>query len=132
MAIETPAKFMDLGTASTSLGSEVNVIGVVSDFLPARKSSGTDWTVTFSIADRSAGSIGEIGLEGFKARFFKKMQCELPPVWGTGDVVILRNMKIKQFNGVTLAMSTFGSTWTVVHASAIPHKVPTNIITIPP
>lgn len=131
MAIEIPPKFVDLWTASTRIGSEVNVIGVVSDFLPARKSSGTDWTVTFSIADRSYGSVGEIGQDGLKARFFKKMQSELPQIWGTGDVVVLHNMKIKQYNGVTLAMSSYGSTWTVLHASSIPDKVPPNLVMIP-
>ena len=59
------------------------------------------------------------------------MECDLPKIWGTGDVVILRNMKIKKFNGVTLVLSTYSSTWTVMHAPAIPHKVPTNMIKIP-
>ena len=130
MAVEIPPKFMDLWTASTRIGSEVNIIGVVSDYLPGRKSSGPDWTCTFSIADRTLGFIGEVGREGLKARFFKKMRSELPLIWGTGDVVILRNMKIKQFNGVTLAISSYSSTWTVMHASKIPDKVPSNLVQI--
>lgn len=130
MAVDIPPKFVDLWTASTRVGSEVNIIGVVSDSLPSRKSSGTDWTCTFCMADRSYGSIGDIGQEGLKTRFFKKMQSELPQIWGTGDVLILRNMKITKFNGVTLAISSFGSTWTVLHAPTIPEKVPSNLVQI--
>ena len=106
-------------------------MGVISDFLPARKSSGTDWTCTFSVADRTYGCIGEVGQEGLKVRFFKKLQIELPQIWGTGDVVILRNMKMKEFNGMTLAISSYGSTWTIMHASSIPDAVPPNLVQLP-
>ena len=131
MAVNLPHGFVDLWTASARTGSEVSIIGVVSDFLPARKSSGSDFTCTFSLADRTHGGIGDVGYEGLKVRFFKKLQSELPVIWGLGDVLILRNMRIKPFMGMTLALSANGSTWTVIRASSIPDKSPANAIQLP-
>lgn len=123
MAAELPSKFVDLNTALTkTVGSEVNLIGVVSDHLPASKSRGSDWMCTFTIADKDYGRIGDVGNEGLKVRFFKPTPSEMPPISGKGDVVLLRNMRIKQWNGITMAMSSHGSSWLVFSSSDIPNK----------
>ena len=132
MGVELPSPFTDIRTAtSMPPNSDVHIIGVVSDSLPPKKSSGTDWTCTFSVADSTLGFFGELGFEGVKVRFFRKLEKELPQIRGKGDVVILRAMKIKQFNGTTFVMSSFGSTWTVIRASSIPEAVPANLVHIP-
>ena len=77
---------------------------------------------TFSIADSTFGDYGD----GLKVRFFRPVEAELPRIQGTGDVVVLRNVKVKQWSGLTIAMSSWGSTWIVFPASAIPTKAPSN------
>lgn len=110
---------MDINTASAAINKEVHVIGVVSDFMPPSKSRGTDWMLTFSIADWSYGSIDNPSNEGLKVRFFRPLKSDLPPINGTGDVVVLRSVKVKQWAGMILAMSAFSTAWTVVPALSI-------------
>ena len=98
-------------------------MGVVTDYMAPRQSRGTDWTCTFSVADHTHGRLGHLGEEGLKVRFFAS-PSDLPPIHGTGDVVVLRSVKISAWQGVVGAISSRASSWTVIHAPSIPEKAP--------
>ncbi|KAL9126103.1 MAG: hypothetical protein Q9217_004790, partial [Psora testacea] len=124
MSSAIPPHFIDLCSASSRTSEDVNVMGVVTDHMPISKTKGPDWTCTFSLADHTHGILGQMGEEGLKVRLFKTVASDLPEIQGTGDVVVLRNVKVKEWNGMTLAISTYGSSWTVVAAASIPEKAP--------
>ncbi|SLM38335.1 Telomeric single stranded DNA binding POT1/Cdc13 [Lasallia pustulata] len=126
METALPPGFTDLYTASSRHNVDFNLMGVVVDFLPPSRSRGTDWMCTFSIADSTVGGHDD----GLRVRFFRPTQTELPHIRGTGDVVVLRNVKVKQWNGMTIAMSSWGSSWIVFPASAIPTKAPSNYVLV--
>ena len=121
MASVIPSDFVDLLTASSRLNTSVSIIGVVTDVLPPSRSRGTDWICTFSVADSSLGGDYD---QGLKVRFFKPIETELPKIQGTGDVVVLRGMKITQWNGTTMAISNRSSTWVIFPAMSIPERAP--------
>ena len=124
MSPALPFQFVDLYAAfKRPTGSIVSVIGTVTDWLPPRQSKGTDWTCTFSLADHTHGRLGLLGEEGLKVRFFAA-PSDLPPIQGTGDVVVLRTVKITAWQGSIFAISTRASSWTVIHAPSIPEKAP--------
>lgn len=127
MAGSIPEPFVDLATASSRVNAEVNVMGRVTDFMPPSKTRGTDWMCTFSIADRSFGA--EYG-DGLKIRFFRPVQDELPSFQISGDVILLRNLKIKEYQGMTMGLSTHTTSWTIFQASSIPKKTPANTLNI--
>lgn len=120
-----PSGFVDLFAASSRLSTQVDVIGVVTDIMPPSRSKGTDWICTFSIADSTFGGDYD---QGLKIRFFKPTESELPKIQGTGDVIVLRSMKITQWSGTTMAISNRHSTWTIFPASSIPERAPSNNI----
>ena len=119
MAEQPPPNFVELSKASTSLDECVNVIGLVTDFLPASRSKGTDWVCTFSIADPFYGNLEMRGGDGLRVRFFRKAEKDIPAITGIGDVIILRNLKVTHFNGGILAMARGASSWAVFEASSI-------------
>lgn len=100
-------------------GREVNVIGVVVDFLPSSKSRGSDWMCTFTIADGRCDG-------GLKVRLFKPMESELPRIQKIGDVVFLRNLRITEWSGMIVGNSINNTTWLVFPADSIPNKAPRN------
>lgn len=118
MALILPGGFVDLYTASTRNNVEVNIMGVVIDVLPPAKSRGPDWVVTFSITDSTMVNYER----GLKVRFFKPMESELPKIQGIGDVIVLRSVKINQWSGMTTAISSYATSWTVFPESSIPEK----------
>ena len=122
MEAAVPSGYTDLYKASNRYNAELNLMGVVTDFLPPTQSRGSDWMCTFTIADSTYGGGGD----GLKVRFFRPTQTELPCIKGTGDVVVLRNVKVKQWSGMTIAMSSWGSSWIVFLADTIPTKVPSS------
>ena len=125
MSSSIPSGFVDLYTASTRPNTEVSIIGVVTDVLAPTRSRGTDWICTFSIADPTLG--GDYS-HGLKVRFFKPTESELPKIQGTGDVMVLKNIQITQWNGMAMAISSRNTTWTIFPASSIPEKAPSNSI----
>ena len=68
---------------------------------------------TFSLADHSMG--GNFGAfnEGLKVRFFRKSEGDLPPVREIGDVVILRRLKMTEYQGMRMGISGYSTGWTV-------------------
>lgn len=122
MASAVPRGFIDLQTASTTLNHDVNFIGVATDVMPPTKSQGKDYMCTFTLADASFSDPGD----GLQVRFFKPEMELLPKIQGTGDVVILRSMKIQSYRGVKIAVSKWTTTWLVFPAGSIPKQAPSN------
>ena len=125
MSSNIPRGYLEINAAVGRLNAEVNLMGVVTDFLAPGISRGTDWTCSFSLADPSYGGVYD---DGLKVRFFRKSASELPAIRGTGDVVLLRGVKIKAWSGMTMAMSTWGTSWVVFPADSIPAKAPTSAV----
>ena len=117
MVFVVPSGFVDLHTAWMRPDTELNVIGVVIDYLPPAKSRGSDWMSTFTIVDNTSSYDGE------KVRFFRPQQAELPVFQSTGDVILLRNIKIKDWSGMKIILSGRSSTWVVFHQTSIPKVI---------
>jgi protection of telomeres protein 1 len=116
MHSKPPDGFQELGSvAEKQLDSEFCAMGVVADFLPPSKSSGTDHMITFTLTDPS-WSTGE----GLKCRFFGRTEEKIPPISSIGDVVVLRSFRLKRFKGDLLAISHLKSSWLVFHQQGIP------------
>ena len=126
MALELPPGFVDLYTASNQSNKDINVIGVVTDVLPPTRSKGTDWILTFSIIDSTNSGYGD----GQKVRFFRPNEAELPAVRGTGDVIILWNVRVKEWSGMLIAMSNHATSWLVFPSSSIPERPPSTSVQI--
>ena len=118
-----PRGFVDINSALSRLNAEVNLMGVVTDFLPPGPSRGTDLMSSFSIADPSYGGVYD---DGLKVRFFRPLASEMPAIRGTGDVVLLRNIKIREWSGMTVGLSTRGTSWVVFPAESIPANAPSS------
>lgn len=119
MASKTPSGFVDISSAIAEPNREINVIGVIRDMMPASKSRGLDWMCTFTIADDKCD-------QGLKVRIFRSMESELPKIHSIGDVVILRNLKIMEWSGMSVGTSSYNTTWIVFPADSIPTKAPLN------
>lgn len=103
-----PSDFVDLRNALSMPNVQHNVIGVCFDFLPAKKSKGTDYTTKFRLHDPSW-----IGSGGMEFRFFHRDEKRLPRIEHQGDVVILRNFQTRDRNG-RFGMSNFSTEWIVL------------------
>ena len=119
MSVEVPSGFLDLHHIHTSLGAEFNVMGVVTDYLPPTRSRGTDWMSTFTIADHTSGYD-----DGQKVKFFRPQESDLPLIQGTGDVVVLRNVKATNYSGTRIVLSSWRTTWAIFPQNAIPESSP--------
>ena len=118
-----PRGFVDINSALSRLNAEVSIMGVVTDFLAPGPSRGTDLMSSFSIADPSYGGVYD---DGLKVRFFRPLASEMPAIRGTGDVVLLRNIKIREWSGMTVGLSTRGTSWVVFPAESIPANAPSS------
>ena len=96
-------------------------MGVVTDLMAPGRSRGTDWMSSFSITDSSYSILHD---GGFKVRFFRPIESELPAIAGIGDVVLLRGIKITEWSGMTIGLSTRTTSWIVFPAASIPAKAP--------
>ncbi len=123
MSTPLPRGFLSINSALSQLNAEVNIMGVVTDFLAPGPSRGTDLMSSFSIIDSSCGGAYD---DGLKVRFFRPMASEMPAIRGTGDVVLLRAIKIKEWSGMTIGLSTRGTSWVVFPAGSIPEKAPSS------
>lgn len=121
MASKLPSGFKDLYSAQNRINTSVNLMGVVTEVKAPCKTRGTDWMCSFSISDPSCDDEPEKGL---LVRFFRAMETELPKIQGTGDVVILRDINIKEWSGSLMAMSGHKTSWAVFASDSIPEKAP--------
>lgn len=119
MSSTIPRGFVDINSALSRPNAEVNLMGVVTDFLPPGPSRGTDLMSSFSIADPTYGGVYD---DGLKVRFFRPLASEMPAIRGTGDVVLLRNVRIKEWSGMIVGLSNRGTSWVVFPAESIPAK----------
>lgn len=120
MALEPPSGFVDLYAASNQYNRDISIIGVVTDVLPPTRSKGSDWMLTFSITDSTI-----TGHEyAQKVRIFNPTQAGLPAVQGTGDVIMLWNVKVKEWSGMSIVISNRATSWLVFPSSCIPEKPP--------
>src|SRR2546423_14826307 len=115
MALSPPVGFVNLTTAYSQKDKALNVMGVVVDHLPAAKSGGTDFIITFTMHDPSWTD----GL-GLKFSFFHKLRERLPAIGTNGDVVLLRTIKVNNYRSAWLGLSNSTATWAVVMASLLP------------
>ncbi|KAF2995693.1 hypothetical protein E8E13_003304 [Curvularia kusanoi] len=100
------------------VGTLRSFIGLVVSLQDARKSRGTDWVLDFTIQDDfTIGSVG--GSSSMKCRIFKP-QPSLPKISGVGDIVILRNFKLGQWQERMEAIGSFNSSMLVFPADKIP------------
>ncbi|GES60098.1 telomere-binding alpha subunit central domain protein [Aspergillus terreus] len=94
-------RLLDIPTALTSSGS-VSVVGVVVDvFGGVWKSKGSSSCITFTIKDSDLNN-GHTW-DGLKIKYFKDDESQLPPVQN-GDVILLRGIWLRQFNGKPLGV----------------------------
>ena len=114
---------MDISAAYNRVNSEVNVMGVVIDFLPPKRSRGSDIMCSFSILDPTYARYDNTGL---KIRFFRPSETELPAIQRTGDILLLRFLKISNWSGMTVGLSSRGTSWTVFPAASIPRGIQTS------
>ena len=126
MSSSIPPSFEDLFTTSNRTNGEINIMGRVTDYLPPTPSRGSDLMSTFSITDASHGAHSE----GLKIRFFKSSEAEHPQIRGTGDVVLLRKIKIKEWKNIAMGLSSTATSWIVFPAAEIPVKAPQNRLMI--
>lgn len=125
MSSTIPRGYLDINSALSRPNTEVNLMGVVTDLLPPRMTRGTDWTNSFSIVDLSYSGVGDYGL---KVRFFRPLASELPAIRAIGDVVLLRGIKIKVYEGMTTGLSSRATSWVVFPAESIPTKAPSSAV----
>ena len=115
MALSLPTGFIDLTSVATGpFDIQLNTIGVVVDFLPPTRSGGTDFTIKFTLHDHSWTQ----GI-GLTVRFFQKQDNQLPSIQNQGDVVILRNVKLKNYHGMPTVLSNSTSSWVVVEGASL-------------
>ena len=123
MSSALPRGFLDINSALSRRNAEVNLMGVVTDFLAPVLSRGRDLMSSFSIADLSYGGVYD---DGLKVRFFRPLASEMPAIRGTGDVVLLRGIKIKDWSGMAIGLSAWGTSWVVFPAESIPTIAPSS------
>ena len=116
-----PTSFTDLETASKRPHVDINVMGMVADYMAPTPTRGTDWMCSFSLVDASYGGLDE---DGLKIRFFKSTQSEMPAITGIGDVCLLRGIRMKEWNGMTIGLSSRATSWTVFPATSLPLEAP--------
>ncbi|KAL8731374.1 MAG: hypothetical protein Q9166_003466 [cf. Caloplaca sp. 2 TL-2023] len=118
MSSRVPEGFVPVSSLSSYISKEVNLMGVVTDLLPAAKSRGSDWTCNLRLSDHTTYD------EGVKIRFFRPMEIELPQIQANGDVIILQNIKISSWSGMTMGLSSRNTFWTVLPAASMPEETP--------
>lgn len=115
-----PIGFIDLPTAFISAdGSFVNIMGIVNDLMPATITRTGQYMLTFKILDQRLNDSLH-GSGGLKVRFFKHDLQSMPKVRQPGDVVLLRNVKIANFQQQPLALANWQTEVTVFPSAAIP------------
>ncbi|KAI6109680.1 hypothetical protein F5141DRAFT_1116076 [Pisolithus sp. B1] len=82
----------------------INVIGVVLQASVPRRTSTNEWSRSFTIVDPSIASGNGLSAVGVGVTCFQKTYVEWLPQVAEGDVVILRKLKISEFNGVLKAI----------------------------
>ena len=102
MPPQLPPRFVGVDTARASQGY-YNVIGVVIDCLPKRRTSGSSVAVTFTIHDVNYGPENP-SWNGLKIKYFSDHEHRLPDV-RVNDVILLRHLKVCSRNHLSEVQS---------------------------
>ena len=86
-------KLKELG--QLPIGSRVNLAGVIAFFKPSQRSKGTDYFVSFTLADSTVNASGHINVVAFR-----KDESDLPNFRKVGDVVLLRRVEVGSYNNL--------------------------------
>ncbi|KAL4990857.1 hypothetical protein BDW68DRAFT_193850 [Aspergillus falconensis] len=99
-----PPNYVDVNDALVRRGI-LSVMGVVVDIMggAAYRTNGTSICITFTIKDQNLGN-GHVW-DGLKVKYFKESETLLPPVQ-EGDVILLRGLPIKVWNGKVLGVAS--------------------------
>ncbi|KAL9096831.1 MAG: hypothetical protein Q9165_000795 [Trypethelium subeluteriae] len=115
MSTKPPQNHCTLPEAFKTHEKSINIIGVVTDYLPPRSTSAEDLLCTLVLQDLEL-----CGSDGLRVRCFGRTEELLPKVKSLGDVVVLRNIKVKEFRGEVIATTNRSSSCVVVHHESIP------------
>jgi protection of telomeres protein 1 len=109
-----PPGFVTVSEAFDTIGTnkQCNVVAVVVDSLDSAKTR-NDWTVKVTLSDHS----GFPGL-GAPFRFFNAEQKKLPVIANNGDVLIIRNMRVKDLGGVA-GLTNTSTEWALIDGSSL-------------
>ncbi|KAL2373083.1 telomere-binding alpha subunit central domain-containing protein [Blastomyces gilchristii SLH14081] len=122
MAPSIPPGFDDIQTAVSRMDRMVNVIAVVVDALPPKLSGGSSYVSTFTLKDHD---LDNESWNGLKIRYFNNDESYLP-VPQHGDVVLLRQIKVRSYQGAVIGLcSQRDSTpWIIFSKGPNPKAVP--------
>jgi protection-of-telomeres protein 1 len=97
----------------------VSLVGVIISIQPPKKTKGTDWVLEITIQDDF--TTGVIGMESsIKCRLFRPKPDQFPKINGPGDVALLRNFMLSEWNMRMDACWKVNSGVLVFPASGIP------------
>ncbi|KAL6709215.1 hypothetical protein ACN47E_002031 [Coniothyrium glycines] len=91
-----PKGFTAIGDVKGT-GDKVSILGIVVSHQLPRPTRGTDWCLDFELQDEFQHA-GVGGHNSIRCRVFRARE-KLPTIAGTGDVVLLRNVKTSLYNG---------------------------------
>ncbi|KAL9066947.1 MAG: hypothetical protein Q9157_006969 [Trypethelium eluteriae] len=113
MSANLPQNYCTLPEALKTCEKPINVIGMVTDHMPPTRTR-DDLLCTLVLQDQ------ELRSNGLRVRCFGRTEEFLPKVKSLGDVVILRNIKVKEFRGEAIAMTNKSSSCVVLYHESIP------------
>jgi hypothetical protein len=98
-----PPNYVNVNDAIVRRGV-LSVMGVVVDIMggAAYRTNGTSMCITFTIKDQNLDN-GHVW-DGLRIKYFKESETLLPPVQ-EGDVILLRDLRIKIWNGKVLGVA---------------------------
>lgn len=80
---------------ATKVNAKVSLLGVIVDVQPPRETRGTDYSLSFTIQDEFNGP--DVDCSSIVCRMFRPRD-RLPNISSVGDIVILRNFKLDEWN----------------------------------
>lgn len=100
-------------------GTIVSLLGVIVSFNPPKKTRGTDWLLELAIQDDfTTGAIGSDST--IKCRVFRPGPDKFPKDFNVGDVALLRDFKLNEWNLRCDAVWVVKSGMLIFPASGIP------------
>ncbi|OTA28224.1 hypothetical protein BTJ68_10634 [Hortaea werneckii EXF-2000] len=96
-------------------------MGVVVDLMPTKPAASGQHMMTFKLLDTAfRDSVHGNQIKGLTVRFFKHDPNKLPDISSIGDVVLIRDIKIMNYNSQPVALSTWNTEPQVFPVSSIP------------
>ncbi|KGQ01061.1 hypothetical protein PAAG_12255 [Paracoccidioides lutzii Pb01] len=125
MAPSLPVGFDDIQTAQSKRDRLVNIIAVVVDALAPKPSGGSSYVSTFTLKDSDFSSAAWNGL---KIRYFNNNETHVPAPQ-RGDVVLLRQIRIRTYQAATVGLCTQNDfvPWVIFQKAPNPRLSPTDI-----